>query len=61
MAGMMSMNTHLKGVLEFRGVIDLDFLFIVDIWHDVQNVSGYTLTLMSFQTFALSPDSSDLV
>ena len=30
-AGMMSMNTHLKFVLSFRGVFDLDFLFIVDI------------------------------
>ena len=29
--GMMYMNTHSKGVLVFRGVFDLDFLFIVDI------------------------------
>ena len=31
MDGMMSMNTHLKGVLGFRGAFDLDFFFIVDI------------------------------
>ena len=31
MAGMMSMNTHFKDVLGFRGVFDIDFLFIVEI------------------------------
>ena len=43
MAGIMSRNTHLKGVLGFRYVFDLDFLFIVDIWHDVQKRSESTL------------------
>ena len=61
MAGIMSMNTHFKGVLIFIGVFDIDFLFIVDIWHDVQNGSGSTLSSISFQTFALSPASSDLL
>ena len=28
--GMMSMNTHLKGVLVFRGVFDVGFLFLVE-------------------------------
>ena len=28
MAGIMSMNTHLKGVLGFRGVFDLDFYLL---------------------------------
>ena len=37
MAGIMSMNTHLKGVLDFRGVFDLNFSFIMGIWHDVHN------------------------
>ena len=60
-AGMISINNHLKGVLDFRGVSDLAFLFIVDIWHDVQNGSGYTLSSMFFQTFAVYTASSDLV
>ena len=36
MAGMMSMNTHLKIILGFRSVFDLEFLFIVEIWHYAQ-------------------------
>ena len=43
MTGMTSMNNHLKGVLDFGGVFDLDFLLIVEIWHDVQKISGFTL------------------
>ena len=49
MAGMMSMNTHLKGVLGFRGVFDIDFFFIVDIWNDVLKGSGYNLISISYQ------------
>ena len=45
--GMMSMNTHLKGVLDIRGVFDLAFLFIVDVLHDVKNGSVYTLRPIS--------------
>ena len=29
MAGMMSINNHLKGVFGLRGVFDIDLLFIV--------------------------------
>ena len=36
MTGMILMNTHLKGVFGFRVFFDLDFLFIVEICHDVQ-------------------------
>ena len=36
MAGIMSVNTNLKGVLGFSGVFDMGFLLIVDIWHDFQ-------------------------
>ena len=32
---MMSMNTHLKGVLGFSGVFGLGFFIIVDILQDV--------------------------
>ena len=58
---MLSMNTHLKGVLVFIGVFDLGFIFIVEIWHDVHNGSGYTLISISCQTISVYPDSRDLV
>ena len=61
MAGMMSMKTHLKGVLAFRGVLYLAFLFILDIWHDVQNGLGSTLRSMYFQKKSISLASSNLV
>ena len=61
MAGMLSMDTYVKGVLDFRGVFYLAFVFIVEIWHDVQSGSGSTLISMSCQTFAFYPSSSDLV
>ena len=32
---MVSINTHLKGVLGFGGVFDIEFLLIVYICHDV--------------------------
>ena len=57
----MSMDTYLKCVLGFRGVFDISFLFIVKIWHDVQNGSGSTLSSIYFQKIAVSPDSSYLV
>ena len=60
-AGMMSMNTHLKGVLAFIGFFDLSLFLIMEILHDVQNGSVYTMSSMSCQTFAVSPASSDLV
>ena len=58
---MMSINTHLKSVLGFRGVFDIGFLFIVKIWHDVQYVSGSTLSSISWQKNPVSPASSYLV
>ena len=61
MAGMMSMNTHLKGLLGFSGDLDIGFLIIVEIWHDVQNGSGYTLISISCQKCAVYPVSSDIV
>ena len=60
-ASMMSMNTHLKGVFDFRGVSDIEFLFIAEIRHDVQNGSGSTLRTMLCQTFAVSTANNDLV
>ena len=45
-AGMMSMNIHFKCVLDFIGVFDLAFLFIIKIWHDVKKGWWYTLISM---------------
>ena len=61
MAGMMSMKTHLKGVLSFSGVFDLDFSFIVGIWNDLQKGSGSTLRLISYQKFTVYPAISYLL
>ena len=60
-ASMMYMKTHLKYVLGFIGVFDLVFLFIVDIWNDMKKGPGSTLRSISWQTFKVSPASSDLV
>ena len=60
-ASMMSMNTHLNGVLDFRGIFDLGFLCIVEIWYYVKNRLGSTLSWMYCQTYSVSPPSSDLV
>ena len=43
MAGMMSTNNHLKGVLGFSGVFYLELLLIVEIWNDMRKISGSTL------------------
>ena len=61
MAGIMSMNTHFKGVLIFIGVFDLDFLFIVDIWHDTKKGSGSTLISMSCQKKSVYPAIIELL
>ena len=59
MAGMMSINTHLKVVLGFICVYDMSFLFIVEILHYVYNGSVSTLSSIYCQTFAVYPASSD--
>ena len=60
-ASMISMNTHLKGVLDFIGVFDITFLFIVEIFRDVQNGSVSILSSIYCQKIALSSASIDLV
>ena len=57
-SGMISMNTHLKGVLDFRGVFGISFLFIVEILHDMHNGSGSNLRSIYFPKTAVSPASS---
>ena len=61
MAGMMSINTHLKSVLDFIAVFDLAFLFFVGIWHELQNGSWSTLSSICCQNISVYPYSSDLV
>ena len=61
MAGIITINTHLKGVLDLRSVFDIEFLFIVDIWYDVHNGSRSILISISYQNVSVSTTSSDLV
>ena len=57
MAGMLSLKTHLKGVLVLSGVFDIGFLFIFEILDDVQKGSGYNLRSMPCQKNSVSPAS----
>ena len=59
--GIMSIKTHLKGYLGFSGILDLAFLFIEEIWHDVKKGYGYILSSISCQTLAVSPATNYLV
>ena len=54
-------KNHLKGDFGFNGSLDLAFLFIEDIFHEVQKGSGSILSSASSQKFAVSPDINDLV
>ena len=59
--GTISLKNNLKGAFGLSGILELDFLFIEEIWHDVQKGSGYILSSTSSQTFAVSPANNDLV
>ena len=59
--GIISIETYLKGAFGFNGSLDLAFLFIEEILHEVQKVSGYILSSASSNTFAVSPAINDLV
>ena len=59
--GIISIKTHLKGAFGFSGILDLAFLFIEDIWHEVQKGSGSILSSTSPHTLAVSPANNDLV
>ena len=56
----MYINVYFKVVLDFKSVSDISFLFISEIWNDVQNGSVSTLISMTCQIFAVSSASSDL-
>ena len=60
MAGMVSMNTHLKGVLVFSGVFDIGFCGLFR--YDIMFRKGRDLLLdHCFENFTVSPAISDLV
>ena len=54
--GIIFIKTHLKGAFGFSGILDLAFLSVEEIWHDVQKGSGYILSSISSQTFSVCPD-----
>ena len=59
--GIISIKTHLKGAFGFSGILDLAFLFVEEILHEVQKGSGYILSSTSSHTLVVSPAINDLV
>ena len=59
--GMISIKAYLKGAFGFSGFLDLAFLFVEYIWHDVQKGSGYILSSISCQIFSAYPSLNDLL
>ena len=59
--GIIPIKTHFKGAFVLSGILDLSFLFIEEIWHDVQKGSGSILSSISPKTFTVSPANNDLV
>ena len=59
--GIISIQTHFKGDFGLNRSLNLAFLFIEEILHEVQKGSGYNLSSASSQTFAVSPAINDMV
>ena len=59
--GIISIKNHLKGAFGLSVILDPAMLFVEEIWHDVQKVSGYILGSASSQTLAVSPANNGLV
>ena len=59
--GIISIKTHLKGAFGFSGILDLAFLFIEEILHEVQKGSGSIFSSTSSQKLAVSPAINDLI
>ena len=59
--GIISIKTHLKGAFGFSGSLDLAFLSIEEILHEVQIGSGSILSSTSSQTLAVSTAINELV
>ena len=50
----------MKGAFGFSGFLDLAFLFIEDILHDVQKGPGFILISISLQTLTVYPANNDM-
>ena len=59
--GIIYINPQLKGAFGFDRFLDLEFLFMEEIWNDVQKRSGYILSSISSHTLAVSPANNDIV
>ena len=59
--GIISIKTHLKGAFGFSVILDLAFLFIGDISHDVKKGSGSNLSSIYSQILGVSPANNDMV
>ena len=59
--GIISIKAHLEGAFGLSEILDLAFLFIQEILHDVQKGYGYNLSSISYQALEVSPAKSDLV
>ena len=59
--GIISIKIHLKGAFGFSGILELAFLFIEEILHEVQKGSGSIFSSASYQTLAVSPAINYLV
>ena len=54
-------KTHLKGAFGLSEILDLAFLSIEEIWHDVQKGSGSIMSSTSSQRLEVSPANNDMV
>ena len=59
--GIIFIKTHLKGAFGFNGSLDLAFLFIEEILHEVQKGSASIFSSASSQTLTVYPAINDLV
>ena len=60
-SGITSIKINLKDAFGFNGFLDLAFVFMEEIWHDVQKGSGSILISISSQTLAVPPSINYLV
>ena len=59
--GIISIKTHLKGDFGSSGILNIAFLLIEEIFHDVKKGYGYNLSSLSYQKLVVSPANNDLV
>ena len=59
--GIMSIKKHFNGAFGFCDILDPAFLFMEEIWNNVQKVSGSILSSISSQILVVSPANNDRV